>query len=191
MLCQKLQILVDAANACGSDALSPELPADAFAEFAGGTAALEALHEALRLFLENPSHELPLVDSSRLVLHLGSWYTLFLSLQGAPSRHLYSHPFHGLLCLMTDATICIDTYHLPPDWCADRYDPTVRLKLNRRIALHRGEVMTFDGRREAIDIVPNSVDAVLLKLYSHPTSDLEWAFDRSTLQPIGAVAADP
>jgi hypothetical protein len=145
----------------------------------------------IKEFLNNPAHELPTVDSARMVLYLGERFSILLSIQSPASVHLYTQPFRGFVSPITGSGIDLDHYALPTDWDSDIYRSDIHITFDRTDYVPKYSVAFFNGFTHLVEGRSREPNSVSIKVFEHPRSSLEWVFSRSTFHPIGVVASDP
>lgn len=151
---------------------------------------LNALESLIHEFVETPSHELPTVDASRVVLELGGNWSLLLANQGAPTQQLYSQPFRGFICPINHP-ITISRYRFPHGWRPDVFELETKVELCATEVIQPLSACYFDGHSELVDLAISAESTAVLKLFEVPTAPMEWAFDRASLGATGVIAADP
>lgn len=161
--------------------------------------------EYLRRFLETggPAQKLN-EDLTKLVaddLYLGSWqpnavvlcqgpgWTLSIALLDGPKRYIHALPFQAMYAPLGDTPLTGDRYELPPEYCNDIFDPSVRLKPAGPASATRHEILQLHSEQYAYDFhVPRP--QAILRLCTTPLRPLEWLFSKATLQAWQANDAD-
>lgn len=149
------------------------------------------LNQLLRHLRDNPETKALLANRKGLSLGIRPEFAIDVSTIGHRATHLYWYPRHAwyrVLSGCADVTV----YRVPATAKPDIVDPQLALEYCWTREFARGGTFTRDGRSDVLDIAPTGRDpVVLLRLHALKTGGLEWMFDKATLRPVGATAADP
>lgn len=117
-------------------------------------------------------------------------WQLRLSLYTHSSEYIYTFPFHLMAIIVGQIPLHVDRYQLPQDFNADVFVPGSRLSEPIQEIYKHGEIMFSDSRSEVLDVrVERPVPVV--KFISTPFAKLQWAFHRTSLEAIQAIASNP
>jgi HEAT repeats len=126
-----------------------------------------------------------------LTLYSSPFATLMLTRLRSRSKYLYLHPSHFYLSLVDSPRLSYAKYVVQPEPINSVVSLDHELKLVESGILNPGDVLMRNGLCEVVDYEPIEAAVTFVRLFSANTGSVQWAFERETLRPWGATAADP
>lgn len=149
------------------------------------------LNTLLRYQLTHPEMEVAGVHLHAWVVHLGSHYSINLSLIETVSRHLHWQPFDALLCRLSPGAAPVRRFRLPSGVANDVVDQTARLEPAGSEVLEAGGILVKRADTDIFDFEASPDRPVLIaRLHGPAKGPLDWTFDRESLSPIAASGND-
>lgn len=149
---------------------------------------LDIVNHELSKAREDYTYHSPRWLESGLVLHSEPNWVLMYSLYEHTPAHLYTLPFHGLVSPSPGQKIEYDVYELPSTYNNLVFDRGMRLGERQSFVARGGDIVQLDAKRMVFDPQVKEPTAAI-RLYTSTLDPLQWAFDRSTLQPIQAISS--
>lgn len=129
-----------------------------------------------------------------IALHSTPWSNWSLIYHRDPASFLYLSPTDALQARVGGSDLLVGRFTCAQPASFEMLQPQLTLEDHGVREARLGTVFTRKGRHEILDWRAKSGAArpgVTLRVNSGPLADFEWAFDRSTLKPVGLTPIDP
>jgi len=138
----------------------------------------------------DPSHQSAAWEPNYIVLAGGPLWQLRVGLYTRSSNYVYTLPQHLMVAVVGSLPLQANVYRLPEEFTPSIFNSAIRLSQARRQQILPGQIAVIDGRKDVFDVL---IEAPVLtaKLSSSIRQPLQWAFDRDTMLPVQAIAANP